>query len=286
MELRALIKNIRPDVVHAQWGSTTALIGLLATGNKGVPLVISFCGGDLDEVDWGYVIERLRSKLAVIMSRFCARYAEVIIVKSANLYALLPKAVKAKTYILPNGVDTAKFRSMPKVKARGLLSWDPCPSVILFCGSANLSNDVYKNPALAQAAFSFLKTERNDVVLEIIRDVAHEMMPVYYNAADVLLVTSLKEGSPNIVKEAMACNLPIVTVNCGDVLERLKNVYPGHIVDSYDPSLIANAILDILQSKSRSNGWEELRRQGLEIERIAEKLVKVYHMAVTKNSQS
>lgn len=282
MELRALAKNIRPDVVHAQWGSTTALIGLLGTWNTKIPLVISFCGNDLIEIKRGHIIPRFRSKLAVIMSRFCSQYPEAIIVKSANLYALVPNAVKSKTHILPNGVDMAKFRVMPKVEARKLLSWNHHLTVILFIGSMVSSNDVVKNPELAQAAFSILKTEKNNIVLEKIRGVAHEIVPVYLNAADILLVTSLNEGSPNIVKEAMACNLPVVTVECGDVSERLENVRPGRIVASHDPRLIANAIKDVLQSNRRSNGRKELKKQDLEIESVAQKLVRVYDLAANR----
>lgn len=284
MELRGLISSIRPDIVHAQWGSTTAVIGLLATRNKAIPLIISFCGSDLIEIEGGPIIKRLRSKLAVAIGRFCSRYAEVVIVKSANLYALLPKVVKAKAYALPNGVDMAKFRVMPKVKARRLLSWDPDLSIILFSIGGILGRETVINLKLAEAAFSILKAE-NNIALEKIRGVPHEMMPVYLNASDVLLVTSLHEGSPNIVKEAMACNLPVVTVKCGDVSERLENVYPSRVVTSYDPRSIAIATMEILQSKKRPNGRKELREQHLEIESVAEKLVKIYDVAVNRSSK-
>ena len=284
MELRGLISSIRPDIVHAQWGSTTALIGLLATRNKGIPLIISFFGSDLIEIEGGPIIKRLRSKLAVAIGRFCSHYAEVIIVKSANLYALLAKAVKAKAYVLPNGVDILKFRVMPKVKARRLLSWGPNSSIIVFNPGGMPSSEIVKNLKLAEAVFSILKAE-NNITLEKIRGVPHEMMPVYLNAADVLLVTSLHEGSPNIVKEAMACNLPVVTVKCGDVSERLENVYPSRVVTSYDPRSIANATMEILQYKKRSNGRKELRKQHLEIESVAEKLIKIYDAAVNRSSK-
>lgn len=99
VELGGLISKIRPDIIHAQWGSTTALIGLLATYNRGIPLVISFCGSDLIEIRAGPIIQRLRSKLAVAISRFCSRYAEVIIVMSANLYDLLPYPNSSSTHI-------------------------------------------------------------------------------------------------------------------------------------------------------------------------------------------
>jgi len=133
---------------------------------------------------------------------------------------------------------------------------------------------------------SDVETKRSDIALEKIMGVPHEMMPIYLNAADVLLVTSLHEGSPNIVKEAMACNLPVVTVKCGDVSERLENVYPSRVVTSYAPRLIADAIMDVLQSKSKSNGREELKKQKLEIESFGKALVNVYHIAVNRGLES
>jgi glycosyltransferase involved in cell wall biosynthesis len=95
------------------------------------------------------------------------------------------------------------------------------------------------------------------------------------NAADCLLVTSLHEGSPNIVKEAMACNLPVVTVPCGDVEERLTYVQPGCIVP-YDVTQLATAIRQVLKRRKRSNGRDELVRQGLTTRVVATQLARIY----------
>lgn len=280
-ELRKLINDIRPDIIHAQYGSTTALISLLAAYQKGVPLVISFCGSDLIDVPESHIIKRLRSKIVIIVSRFCAHYARAIIVKSANLFDQLPKVAQAKTRILPNGVDLARFQTMPKLEARKLLSWDPESFIILF-NNGSVSNAVNKNLKLAKATFLILKARIDNAVFKQIGEVPHEEMPIYLNAADVLSVTSLSEGSPNIVKEAMACNLPIVTVKCGDVSERLRNVYPSYVVDSYDAELLSNAVIDIFKSNSRSNGRQEIEKQKLDIVSIGEGLAKIYTTVINK----
>src|SRR4029077_13107866 len=88
------------------------------------------------------------------------------------------------------------------------------------------------------------------------------------SAADCLLVTSIHEGSPNIVKEAMACNLPVVTVRCGDVEERLAGVQPGSVAP-YDPARLASSIRQVLERGGRSNGRDELVRQGLTARAVA-----------------
>src|SRR5690606_31789373 len=96
------------------------------------------------------------------------------------------------------------------------------------------------------------------IQMEIIHKKSKEEVLNMLNGANALLVTSLHEGSPNIVKEAMACNLPIVSVNCGDVSERLNGVKNCSVVDKYDAELLANELNEILNRRERSNGREKL----------------------------
>lgn len=272
-ELRKFINNIQPDIVHAQYGSMTALITLMATYRK-FPLVISFCGNDLIEYLPSNILEKLHIKLAIIFSIFCSRYANGIIVKSKNLYNMLPKTVRHIAYILPNGVDMNHFRPMPKIAARKLLGLDPGSHIILF-NKGGEGNDTIKCPQLAYESFSLLKEKLNNAVFVEIGNKPYEIMPLYLNASDLLLLTSANEGSSNIVKEAMACNLPVVSVECGDVADRLKKVTPSCIV-SRNPKLLADAMATILLSKQRSNGNEIIKQQGLDIETIAQKLIEIY----------
>ena len=95
------------------------------------------------------------------------------------------------------------------------------------------------------------------------------------NAADCLLITSLQEGSPNIVKEAMACNLPVVSVPCGDVSERLRSTSPGGI-RPYDAVALGGCVRDVISAGGRSNGREQLIAQGLSNSAIAKTLAKIY----------
>jgi glycosyltransferase involved in cell wall biosynthesis len=114
-------------------------------------------------------------------------------------------------------------------------------------------------------------------------DASSEQVRLLLNAADCLLVTSLHEGSPNIVKEAMACNLPVVCVPCGDVAERLEKTYPGGILP-YDAAALAGAIYEVLKTGRRSNGREQIVLQGLTLSKIAERLVQIYRRVQQRNS--
>ena len=100
------------------------------------------------------------------------------------------------------------------------------------------------------------------------------------NGADSLLVTSDSEGSPNIVKEALSCNLPVVTVDVGDVRERLANVEPSRIVER-DPHQIGRAVGEILMKRYRSNGRETI--QEVTQERVATRILAVYGDALVES---
>ena len=154
------------------------------------------------------------------------------------------------------------------------LGWNLHTKIVLFNAARN--EDQYrKNPALAHATVDRLARFVPDVSLQRLSAVGHHKVPLMMNAADCLLVTSLHEGSPNIVKEAMACNLPVVSVPCGDVAERLRLTQPGG-VQPYDAGALADAILTVFRAGSRSNGREQLIAQGLTAASIAERLIYIY----------
>jgi glycosyltransferase involved in cell wall biosynthesis len=118
----------------------------------------------------------------------------------------------------------------------------------------------------------------------MISNASSEQVRLMLNAADCLLVTSLHEGSPNIVKEAMACNLPVVSVPCGDVEERLRMTSPGSICP-YNAERLASAVHEVLNSATRSNGREQLIIQGLTDVKIAERSIEIYRQ-IQENERS
>ena len=95
-------------------------------------------------------------------------------------------------------------------------------------------------------------------------------------AANCLLMTSKTEGSPQVIKEAMACGCPIVSVDVGDVAERTSGVEGCYVVPSRDPKDIAQAILQAIAYEGKTNGRERIIEMGLSNEQIAEQLLRIY----------
>ncbi len=177
--------------------------------------------------------------------------------------------------VVPSGVDLQRFRPMAKAAARLRMGWKSEEKVVIFNAGFDA---IRKRLDLAEAAIRIAHQWCDDIRLEVLDgSETQERMPFYLNAADCLLMTSDWEGSPNMVKEAIACNLPVVSVDVGDVKERLAYVRPSKIV-SRDPIEIGRALADILLQPERSNGCEVI--QDVSSEHVAERVIAVYREAV------
>jgi glycosyltransferase involved in cell wall biosynthesis len=104
------------------------------------------------------------------------------------------------------------------------------------------------------------------------RDQVNALM---YNC-DALFMTSKTEGSPQVIKEAMACGCPIVSVDVGDVAERTSGVEGCYIVQTREPKDIAQALLLAIAYEGKTNGREKVIEMGLSNEQVAKRLVEIY----------
>jgi len=184
-----------------------------------------------------------------------------------------------KVEVIPNGVDLEIFKPLDKNECRKKLGWKQDRKIVLFASNPQRSE---KNFSLAQKTIAALYIE--DIELKVIYNVPHTEMPLYFNGSDLLLSTSLWEGSPNVIKEAMACNCPIVSTNVGDVKWLLDGVESCFITTN-DPNDVADKIKKALNFKSKTNGREKLICLGLDSEHIAKKIIKVYEEVINNNSR-
>jgi teichuronic acid biosynthesis glycosyltransferase TuaC len=219
------------------------------------PVFVSFCGTDLLGQPLVGCFRKLSAKYNVWASHRAARRATGIVVKSRNLFDALPPDVnRSKVRIIPNGVDLERFKPMEKQEARQILGWPISSKVVLF---VTVRGHPRKRLDLAQEAVAKINGCIGDVTLHVMQGVPHDQVPVWMNASDALILTSVHEGSVNTVKEAMACNLPIVSVDVGDVRERLTGVRMCSIADS-TPEALAKALGVVLHQGKRSDGRDHL----------------------------
>jgi glycosyltransferase involved in cell wall biosynthesis len=262
LELRRLVRQLCPDLVHGQYGTIVGLLSAFA----GRPAVISFCGNDLQG---GHAVSVLRTYGGFVLSNLTALRARKLICKSQGLRQALWWR-RDQAVVIPNGVDLDLFSPSSREVARQRLGWDQESQVVLF----NVGSDPkVKGLDLAQESMSVLRTRLPNAQLFVISDVQPDEMPIYYRAADVLLNASRAEGSPNAVKEALACNLPVVSTPVGDVEERLVGVEPSFVVPR-NAKAIADALVQILRERKRSNGREHVIHLGLD--QIAQRVLGVY----------
>lgn len=260
------------DVVHAHYGLT----GFVAAFQP-LPLVVSFCGDDLLGTPNGRGGITTVSRLQRTLSWYAARRADGIICKSEQLRAALPAATdRARAHVIPNGVDTNRFSPGDRHTARRRLGLDTKEWLVMFPHTPLVPR---KRVDLAESAVARLVRTRPGARLWIVQGVPHAEMPDYYRAADCLLLTSDQEGSPNVVKEALCCDLPVVSVNVGDVGRWVKLV-PGSLLVECDPQRIAEGLSEVVTGAGRVDGARV--RSELSAERTASRVVEVYREAITR----
>lgn len=262
--LRQEVAEFRPQIVHAHYGTMTCfLAGLI----PGAPLVVSFQGSDLNPHP---SVPPWRRAAGLLLSQIGALIARKVICVSAQLREQLWWKREDVT-VIPAGIDLELFRPVSKEKARLELGWPPAGKCVLFNAGTEPQG---KGLPMVQEALRVAESRVGPVHLWVLDGtVSPGDVPLYLNAADCLAFASRWEGSPNIVKEALACNLPVVSTDVGDVAERLRNVHPSRIVPR-DAEAMGQALAEILQLGSRSNGREHV--VDLSEERIASRLLRLY----------
>jgi len=246
------------DLVHAHYSLSSFAVSL---AKPEIPLIASLMGSDTKMKWFWRLLISLNYKI----------YWNSVIVKSHEMRQQLGLA---HSHVIPNGVDLDKLRPRNKNLLKDKLGLSANRRYVLFVADPFR---IEKNYSLAEAALDLVRDE--EVELLVLYNRTHEEVIEYLYAADLLLLTSLWEGSPNVIKEAMACNLPLVTTDVGDVRWVIGNT-PGCFITSYDPKDVAQRIEKALQFTGPTNGRDRILELGLDAETIAEKLISIYKAQV------
>lgn len=260
LRLRKFIRDNNFNIIHAHYSFS----GVTAWAAGAKPLIVSILGSD--------VYSSLTVKL--ILKVFKIFFRGKIIVKSGALkrFARIKEAE-----VIPNGVDLHKFKVIKKEIAREQIGFEQGKKYIIFVSNPGRFE---KNFKLAQTAYRSIKNNNSDVQFKVLDDGDHDLIPFYMNAADVLLLTSLWEGSPNVVKEAMACNCPIVSTDVGDVRERIDKIH-GCYITTFDPEDVAEKLEKALAFGKRTDGREHIRHLDSNV--IAKRIIKLYEKVLREN---
>ena len=252
-KLSATARQGRYDLIHAHYSLSAFAASLAGT----FPMAVSLMGSDLHAGRVSKCIIRIFARL---------RWAATI-VKSDEMKRILNLK---SALVIPNGVDTERFVPMDMAMTRKRLDIAADTKVILFIAPDNRPE---KNLPLALKAVELLNDE--SVQFIHVSHAANSEIPYFLNAADLLLLTSSREGSVNVVKEAMACNCPVVSTDVGDVRWVTSDV-EGCYLAGENPESIASNINRALAFRGRTNGREKIFELGLDSVSVAQEINEVY----------
>ena len=275
LRLKKYLKKNKFDIIHAHYtlSGWSALIGI--TGTCNTPLVLSLMGSDT----YGEFIDKNKikfsSRLNTILTYLIQPFVDRIISKSKNINKFV--YLKNKSHIILNEIILNKFYPANN-SFRSELKLDNNKKYILFLGD---KTNIRKNYYLAARSVQYINDP--DVKLIAPYPITHIEVYKYINSVDVLLLTSFAEGSPNTIKEAMACNCPIVSTKVGDV-NYLLNGLDGCYIADFDIRDLAHKIKKAINfsiNYSGTKGRQRLIKLGLDSESVAKKLITIYNQILS-----
>ena len=270
MQVQAKLFSGRYDLVHAQFGQS----GLLALPKR-LPLVVTLRGDDIQGIvhdEQGTI--RFKGRVLQRLSQWVAARADAVIVVSDHMRQFIDPRVP--TYTVPSGLDFNTFRLIPRDEARRHLGLPLDRRFVLFAGNPD---EARKRFTPARQAVELLPASLGAEML-VAWGVMHDQIPYYMNAADALIFTSVQEGSPNVVKEALACNLPVVSVPVGDVEQRLRGIEGCELSRDERPEALAAALERVLLRGERCQGRPAV--QHLDESLLAPKVLDIYRSILPK----
>lgn len=253
--LKERIKGFRPDIIHAHYG----LSGLFANLQRGIPVVTTYHGSDIND-------KRALpfSKMAMHLS------AWNVFVSWKTMEIAKPRK---KYMLLPCGIDMSGLQLTEKSEARQKMNLLADKKYVLFAGAFD---NAVKNASLAKEAVTLLHDDQ--VVLLELKGYSREEVTLLMCASDAFLMTSYMEGSPQVIKEAMACGCPIVSVDVGDVKERMEGLEGCYVADTRNPKELAGLLRKTVAFGVKTEGRKKIIADGLDNQLVAEKLMEIYNI--------
>lgn len=259
------------DIVHIHFGGLYALMIWLALIGIKRKKIITFHGSDIHAKSistakgWKRKVKiklnQWASFLSICIFDKCGFVAEEMMDYVPNS---LTSQLKKKAFLHPLGVDYDLFQIQSKHEALRSLQLED-RHYILF---SDVSNTTIKRRDIAQ---NIVKELGADYKLLIMSGVKPNEVPLYINASDFLLLTSDEEGSPNIIRECLALNKPVFSVEVGDASRQLKGLKNSCII-SREPIEAAKTIRHFIE-KSYVDNTRETRKSIIDFLDITKDIV-------------
>lgn len=263
----------RYDIVHGHYG----LWCLAARMQWRAAAVSAFLGDDLLGTITNHGRYSKKSLLVVRISRWLCRVADAATVKSEQMKAA---SGEQRVIVIPDGIDFSLFRPIPREEARRLLGWEPAKQYVLFANDPNIP---VKNFALARQAMHRLAARGIQAELVVANGLPQSTLVFYINASNALILPSLAEGAPNVVKEAMACNVPVVATDVGDVAQIIGRT-PGCCVCPHDADALAAGLEQAFRHTEPTTGRADIAH--LESAVVLAHVLELYQQALARQQSS
>ena len=245
------------DIIHCHHALSAVLLTL--TGAPLFKRVVLSYQNDPDH-EWGEKWYR----------RFNRRFKRFI-VKNPSEYLKYPKFV-----YLPNGCNQDFFMPMDMKVCRKKLGWDMDKKFIIYMDSRK-GTRTQKRKDRFNEVISLLNSKYGwDAEEVVMRNVKRELVPLYLNAANMHLISSDFEGSPNSVKECMCCNTPVVSTPVGNVEEMIGDIPGAYVTKGFSAEELAEDCDKVLKSSKPFEGREIFLAKGYGMATVAEKLKGIY----------
>lgn len=267
-EIKKLIKKNNYDLIHIHYGISG--IFLLFSSLLSVPVVLTLHGGDIQKESKKYI--------QVFLSKLIAKKATIVITLNQYMDRLV-KGLGCNTQIIPCSVNTKLFNP---TQTRTLL----CPNKPIKIIFSSDKARMVKNYPLFASVLNIIKQDCNWDIDEIcLTGMTRKEVSQCMQTSNLLLLTSVSEGSPQVIKEAMSCNLPIVSTNVGNVVWLLEGVRNAKVSTSFNARELADLAIDVLLGKVDGiDGRDKLMQLGLDEEATAHSIFNLYKQLLTNKN--
>jgi glycosyltransferase involved in cell wall biosynthesis len=267
-QFHSMIRSASYDLIHAHH----VYAGVIARTQWRVPVVVTHHGSEV--IAEGALLRGLCKAITCLADGSISVSQEVA--DALN---------HPRVTVIPCGIDMDRFRPMPREQARAQLGLPSDRTYLLYTGDFDGVHRPMKRFDLIEDAHRILKLQFPNFEILNVQNQPNERMPLFINAANVLVLASECEGSPMVIKEAMACNLPVVSVDVGDVANVIAGTDNCYLCERTADDIADKCSMVLGRADARSDGRSHIEAYALN--RIASRIIDVYegcvaHMRASK----